>query len=279
MTSAGAVSLVVTDLDGTLWERPDEVHPRTLAAVDGLRERGVPLLVATGRRVASTREPLAELGLAPPAVVLNGGLGLDLATGDRFHRGGFTQVDAQRVLAAFERHGIEPCVYVDHDERTVWVGERPSTHPDHLASLGAEVVAGDLSAVVVEHHVLAFAVLGIPQAAADSIAATAATVGTCHVSPDRIYAGSTVTVAPTTVSKWDGVLAYCRHAGLDPSGVLAIGDGPNDAELLAGARTAVAMADAHPAALAVADHVVGPAVDGGWADLLDLVDRARSPAG
>ena len=55
-------------------------RPRCCAAVAELERRGVPLLVATGRRLASTREPLAQVGLAPPAIVLNGALGLDLGT-------------------------------------------------------------------------------------------------------------------------------------------------------------------------------------------------------
>ncbi|HJR26705.1 MAG TPA: HAD hydrolase family protein, partial [Acidimicrobiales bacterium] len=63
------VELVVTDLDGTLWHTDDHVHPEVVAALAELAGRGVPVLVATGRRVTSTRRPLARIGLAPPAVV------------------------------------------------------------------------------------------------------------------------------------------------------------------------------------------------------------------
>jgi len=80
------IELVVTDLDGTLWDEDERLHPRTAAAITELDRRGIDLLVATGRRVTSTRDPLARAGLHPPAVVLNGALGLDLATATRFHR-------------------------------------------------------------------------------------------------------------------------------------------------------------------------------------------------
>ncbi len=73
------------------------------------------------------------------------------------------------------------------------------------------------------------------------------------------------------MSKWEGVLAYCGATGIDPEAVLAIGDGPNDLELLTGAAVGVAMADADPVLVAAADHVVGPAATGGWAELLDLL--------
>ena len=105
----GGVDLIVTDLDGTLWHTDDDIHPAATAALEEVRRRGPPLLVATGRRVTSTRVPLARLGAAPPAVVLNGALGLDLATGERFHRAPFTALQATRVLAGFRAVGLDPC--------------------------------------------------------------------------------------------------------------------------------------------------------------------------
>lgn len=267
----GPVRLVVSDLDGTLWERPEAVPSRTRAALAELAARGVPLLIATGRRVASTREPLAAIGVAPPAVVLNGGLGLDLSSGRRFHRGGFSASDAAAVLAAFVAWDIEPCVYVDHDARPVWVGSSPSTHPEHLAGFGDDVSTGSLDRVVGDEYVLAFAVLGIPEHRAAGLERALAGVATPHLAADRQYGGFTVTVAPSSGSKWDGVEAFCAEQGIDTGAVLAIGDGPNDAELLANAAVAVVPDDAHPTARALADHVVGRAADGGWADLLELL--------
>jgi hydroxymethylpyrimidine pyrophosphatase-like HAD family hydrolase len=78
-------------------------------------------------------------------------------------------------------------------------------------------------------------------------------------------------VAPEEQSKWDGVLSFCRLRGLDPSRVLAIGDGPNDAELLSHAAVSVAPRNGHPEIVARAHHTVPPPADGGWARILDLV--------
>lgn len=266
------IELVVTDLDGTLWEQSGDVHPRTLDAVRRLESGGTPILVATGRRIASTRAPLAAVGLTPPAVVLNGALGLDLRTGERFHQNGFVAGDAVRVLEAFRRWEHDPCVYVDHDEPSVWVSETPATHPLHLASFGDDLGVGSLDDVLDEAaSVLAFSLLGIDERVAHGIGAELESVARSHVDRDRQYGGFTITVAPAQQSKWDGVAAFCALRGIDPRSVLAIGDGPNDVELLDAAAIAVVPADAHPEARAVADHVVGRAVDGGWAELVDLL--------
>lgn len=267
-----SIELLVTDLDGTVWHRPDEVPAVTRAALHRVVDDGPSLLVATGRRASSTRVPLAALDLAPPAVVLNGALGLDLATGERFHEGGFTDGSAAAVLAVFAAHDVRPCVYVDHDVHPVRVGEGPSTHPDHVVSLGDELLVCDLDEVVVDHHVLAFGVLGIDEGLARRLGDELARIAVPHVDADRQYTGWSVTCSPMDRSKWDGIEAWARRLGVDAEAVLVIGDGPNDVEMLDRAGVAVVPSDAHPAALALADHVVAPAAAGGWAELLDLLD-------
>jgi hydroxymethylpyrimidine pyrophosphatase-like HAD family hydrolase len=94
-------------------------------------------------------------------------------------------------------------------------------------------------------------------------------VAEVHVAPDEYDHSCTVT--PLGLSKWVGVVAYCDRQGIDPSKVLAIGDGPNDGELLDAAAIAVVPEDGHPRALAHADHVVPSTRDGGWAQILDLL--------
>lgn len=84
MPAACPVSLVVTDLDGTLWHTDDHVHAEVVRALGVLGERDIPLLVATGRRLGSATAPLASVGVTLPMVVLNGALGVDVATGERF---------------------------------------------------------------------------------------------------------------------------------------------------------------------------------------------------
>ncbi|QYG92148.1 HAD family phosphatase [Iamia sp. SCSIO 61187] len=269
----GPVSLVVTDLDGTLWHTEEEIAPSVVAAMAELERRGVPLLIATGRRLASTRRPLARVGLRPPAVVLNGALGVDLATGDRFHRAPFDAADAVTVHDRFVELGLQPVVHVDHPEVDAFLGPEPSTNPAHArALLAAHSATGDLAAVVADLPVLGFSLIGVEHrtcvAARDATATTAET----HLDRSLDYPGlATLTVAPHGQSKWDGVRAFCAARGLDPARVLALGDGSNDLELLDGAAVALVPAVAHPAALERADHVIPSAADAGWVAVLDHV--------
>jgi hydroxymethylpyrimidine pyrophosphatase-like HAD family hydrolase len=268
------IELVVTDLDGTLWHTDDDVHAETRAALDRLAVSGPPVLVATGRRVTSARLPLARIGWQPPAVVLNGALGLDLATGERFHRAPFAATDAVAVLDGWRSVGVDPCVYVDDPSVEVVLGPRPGTHPGHVHALGASAVQGDLDEVVRTMPVLAFSVIGVEHTVAVAVGDAIGTSGGGQAFLDRAldYAGlATVMVAPQGLSKWDGVLSFCRTRGIDPTRVLAIGDGPNDLELLSRAAVSVAPRNGHTSVVDRAHHLVPPPAEGGWAHLLDLV--------
>jgi hydroxymethylpyrimidine pyrophosphatase-like HAD family hydrolase len=264
------IELVVTDLDGSLWVR-EAIHPATMTAWTELEARGIPVIVATGRRLTTTRAPLARAGLTPSAVVLNGALALDLATDERFHRHHYDPDVAARVLHAFRTAALDPCVYVEHTEIEIYVGARPSTHPGHLASFGTGAVIADLDEIVATEPVLGFGVIGHAREPLRAVVGAIGDAAETHLSGDSQWGGDTLTVAPPGLSKWAGVLAYCERAGIDPDRVLAIGDGPNDVELLTNAAVAVVPDDAFPEAIALADHLVAPPDQGGWATVLDLV--------
>jgi hydroxymethylpyrimidine pyrophosphatase-like HAD family hydrolase len=268
-----SIDLVVTDLDGTLWHTSDEVHPGTAAAWAEV-ERQVPILVATGRRLASTREPLARIGVRPPAVVLNGALAVDLGTGRTFHRSAFPAGEAVLVLAAFRQVGLDPCLYVEADDRGVEVllGDPPSTNPGHVRSLGSGAATADLDAAVRDVPILAFGLIGVDHGRLVAAAEAVGDAAEVHLDRSLEYPGTaTITVAPSGQSKWDGVEAYCRSAGLDRARVLALGDGPNDVELLERAAVRVVPEVAHPAARALADHTIAVPQDGGWLQLPRLL--------
>ena len=270
------VELVVTDLDGTFWDAGTNVHPSVLAAVAELERRGVPLLVATGRRLTTTRDPLAAAGLQPPAICLNGALGIDLATTQRFHRAPFSRDGALAAFDAFTSVGLNPVVYVDHPRFDVFLGPRPDTSARHVEDLGGTAgrrpSVAELRDTVADECVLGFSMIGVPFDAAEAAHAALTGVAEAHLDRSIDHPGfAAMTVAPLGQSKWDGVLAFCAHRGIDPSKVMAVADGPNDLELLAHAAVRVVPKVAHPDALALATTVIPSAEDAGWSEVPSLL--------
>jgi hydroxymethylpyrimidine pyrophosphatase-like HAD family hydrolase len=267
----GPVSLVVTDLDGTLWDRHGRVHDLTLEALHELERRGLPVLAATARRPASARRVMDANGVLLPAVLFDGSLGKDFATGETFHREAFEPLRAAAVLEALLGLGIEPCVNIDGDVRDALVGQHPSSHPAHLKFIAPWLREVNLERAVRELPVLSFVICGREREVLLPALAAGKGLAAGSVSPDLTYGNATLSLRPPGVSKWSGVLAFCRLRGLDPGRILAVGDGDNDVELLESAAIACAVADGCEAVLRLAAHHLRPANEGGWRAILDIL--------
>jgi hydroxymethylpyrimidine pyrophosphatase-like HAD family hydrolase len=76
-------------------------------------------------------------------------------------------------------------------------------------------------------------------------------------------------VMAASVSKAWGVARLCERLGIDREEVVAFGDAPNDVELLAWAGLGVAVANAVPEAMDVADEVTATNEDDGVAIVLE----------
>ena len=272
----GAVQLVVTDLDGTLSDAAERIHPASLRAIRDLEAGGIPVLVATGRRLRMACAVLEAGGLTGPAVVLDGAIGLDLRDGRVFHQVAFPTAAARRVLEAFAAAGLSPCVYVDRPEVDLVVGEHPSTNPGHLARARPWVAIDDLARVVAAEPVYAFAVVGRPAALLEPVLGAVGPAGSASIVHDLIYGGSTLQVRPPEISKWSGVLAYCAEQGIDPAASWPSATAPTTWSCWRAPPWPARSPPPPRTVLARADHVIGPPSSGGWAAVLDLVG---GPAG
>jgi hydroxymethylpyrimidine pyrophosphatase-like HAD family hydrolase len=262
--------LIVTDLDGTIWDRQGRIHPRTLAALAHLESREVPVLAATARRPSSALGIMASNGVILPAVLFDGCLGHDFRSGSTFHLRTFETETAAWVLEVLAAAGIEPCVNIVDPHKDVVVGFRPSTVPDHLLELETVLRRGDLGEVVTNEDVLSFVVCGRPEEFFLSTAGALAERATISISRDVTFGGTVLSVRPTGVNKWEGVVAYCATTGLDPDRILAVGDGENDLELLKAAAVSFAIEGSSDAVMAASQRTLRRPEVGGWAEIAAL---------
>lgn len=267
------IRLVVTDLDGTFWNRDRSVPDAHRRAAAALTDRGVDLVVATSRRRRVVAEHLGRAGLEVAAVVLDGAMGFDPRDGSRFHDAAFRVRAAVDVLAIFREHGLEPCVYVDEDDVDVVLAPEPSTCAPHADQFGSIARTGDLDAVVGSPGVYGFSVVGWERDVLAPVAADLATAGVeLNLVPEPGYGGWGLFVAPPAVTKWTGVHAYCRRWGIAAHEVLAVGDGDNDVDMLTRAGVGVGVRGGTDRAVAAARHFIDPPEHSGWTAIVDLVD-------
>ena len=82
-------------------------------------------------------------------------------------------------------------------------------------------------------------------------------------------------LASPEVTKASGLAFLAEHLGFTAERTIAFGDGENDVELLEWAGFGVAVANAHPRVLAVADWVCPSAAEEGVAQVIEAVLDSR----
>jgi hydroxymethylpyrimidine pyrophosphatase-like HAD family hydrolase len=266
------IELVVTDLDGTFWGRDLTVPPAHAKAVEALAESGIPVLIATSRRQRVVEGALRPQHWAPPAVLLDGVVGVDLATGVRFHQAAFDAADAHSVLAVFRSHGLDPCLYIDSPDADVVLSDQPSTCARHAKYLSSVARQADLADSARDDIVQGFSIFGAERALLEKLLPGLSAVGAeVVIAEDDRFGGFSIVVSPPAVTKWTGVVAYCKAHDISVDAVAAVGDGDNDLELLRHAALRIAVRGGSSRALDLADLVIDPPAADGWAAVPELL--------
>ena len=232
---------------------------------------GIRVIVVTGRMFRSVRPYLEEAGIDDPVVCYQGAVVADPVTGEFLRHEPIPLELARETIAALGAEGFQPNVYVDDE---LYVAE---------ATPGAERYAGFQN---------------LPLHAVGDLGAWLAAPPTKLVAIDdpevldglearmkerfggRLYISKSLPFflefASPEVTKGSGLGFLAEHLGFTRERTVAFGDGENDVELLEWAGFGVAVANAHPRVLAVADWVCPSAADEGVAQVVETFLDSRA---
>lgn len=104
--------LVALDLDGTLLDSHLQIRPESLASIAGLRERGVGVMLVTGRHHAAAAPYHRALGLELPAICCNGTYLYDYARGEALLPNPLSRTQALFLLRKIRESGIHALMYI-----------------------------------------------------------------------------------------------------------------------------------------------------------------------
>jgi Cof subfamily protein (haloacid dehalogenase superfamily) len=242
-------SLIATDLDGTLLRGDDTVSDRTRDALARAAAAGARHIVVTGRPAPRVKPLLDDLG-GGLAVCAQGAQLYD-ADADRLLWSrtldrelaetalGKIEAEVGQVYAAVDEDGVDGLTLIEPGYRM----PHP-TLPAVRVRRRAELWERPISKVLLRHPELGDdALAAVARAAVESLATV------------TMSGPGTVELQPLGITKATGLELAADRLGTGPAATIAFGDMPNDVPMFRWAGRGVAMADAHPELLAVADEV------------------------
>lgn len=268
------LTLVVSDVDGTLVDQDKKLTIATTEAVARLEAAGVAFTIISARP-RSGMMPIADtLGIDQPMGAFNGGT--------IFTRDGTVSehhvVDpdvAQGMMALAEGAAVDRWVFADD---TWYSSTDQGVHVEHerVASNQEPIVTDDFTDLLTRADKITFVSDDEPVLAA--LHAQAAQFGddATIVQSQTYYLDVTALAA----NKGDGIAALAKAIGVDLAETAAIGDQFNDVPMLDIAGYAVAMGNAPAKVQSIADDVTRANDADGVAHAIDtlILPRIGAPA-
>ncbi|QOC94473.1 HAD family hydrolase [Micromonospora craniellae] len=260
--------LIATDIDGTLLHDDRTLSAHTATVLARISARGTPVVLVTGRPIRWLRLVYDQLAEPLPAVCANGAVVYD-PVDDQVLRADPLAPELLAEVAQRLRAEVP-----DVSLAAEIVDSREMRHEAHYP---LRWEAGDAATRVVQNPAELLSVPAVkllarageqdPDRFTELIsAALAGLAEATHSSNSGL-----VEISAAGVTKAAGLAWYCHRIGVDAADVLAFGDMPNDVPMLTWAGRAVAVANAHPAVLAIADEVTSTNSTDGVAAYLEKV--------
>lgn len=262
--------LIASDIDGTLLDEEERVGERTRAAIDRVVAAGVPFVLASGRPPRWTPWVAEMAGVRGHAVCCNGAVRYDIGA-DKVRTAHNVEPELLRSVTARLREAIPAINFAI--ERVGDSADDPGTIP-FLAETGyAHPWPGEHSRAAPLDELTA-------EPCVKLLARDTTLTSTEMADIARELAGTELAVTYSEgngliefgapgITKATGLATIAEELGIEPEGVLAFGDMPNDIELLSWAGCGVAMANAHSSVRAVADKVTASNDEDGIAEVLE----------
>ncbi len=229
------------------------------------------MILVTGRMFQSVRRYANMAGIDDPVVCYQGAVVADPVTGEFLRHIPIPLEPAREAIAAVEAEGFPLNVYVD-DELYV---ERETPESDAYARFQHLTVhpVGELLAWL-ERPPTKLVVVGDPAKLDElEVRLKARFDGRLYISKSLPYF---LELASPEVTKGAGLAFLADRLGFTAEQTIAFGDGENDVELLEWAGYAVAVANANPKVLAVADLVCPSVDDEGVAQVIEAYLDSRA---
>jgi len=263
--------MLVTDMDYTLLNKEKKVSDRNREALRRAMEKGVHMVVATGRIYTSARIYAKLLGLDTPIIASNGALIKDASK--TIFRDILSQDTVREMLRLCHKYGVychfftENTIYSEklinvslrYTEWNKYMGEEDQVRI-RIVDDGEEIVEAAKS------EVLKAVVFDDDDEKIQKLRDGIMETGIVSVSQSMKH---NLEVMNKGVTKGNAVRILAQMYGINREEIIAIGDNENDISMIEYAGLGIAMGNAEEILKRAADHVTGDYQEDGVAEAIE----------
>lgn len=256
------IKLIALDVDGTIMDRNFKISEKVKSTVKRAINKGIYVLIATGRMYSATVPIAKELGLKTPLIVYQGGLVQEFFQSDKIllHHTLSPEISTQ-LLKDLRSYGIQINAYIDDN-----------LYAEALSPILKEYASKRNIPYFMVNNLEEFGILTPTKILALDYDVNL--VDRVRTELKEKYKGL-VNITKSTpnfcefvnnkCSKANSILFLAEKWGINQSQIMAIGDQENDREMLEIAEIGVAMGDGDSVLKEMADFVTGSVENNGAA--------------
>jgi Cof subfamily protein (haloacid dehalogenase superfamily) len=257
--------LLALDLDGTILDLHLNLDPRDVASLHRIVDAGVAVIACTGRPFPGATPWVERLGLAGPIICYQGAQVRTL-DGDMLLDHGVPHELAMEVIRYARERDLHVQAY--RDDQLIVERDRPEAHI-YARHAGMQIhVVPDLDEAMgptTPKLVIVSTPETVESILPDARSRWKGRLNVATSTPDYLEFTS------ADSDKASALRYMCDRLGVDQSETVAVGDGRNDASMIAWAGLGIAVAGSPPEVVAAADRTIPGPGHGGIEQLADAL--------
>lgn len=260
--------LIALDLDGTLLTSDKTISENTKQAIARAREKGIKIVLASGRPLDGMSSLLDQLDLVNHnefVVYFNGSMVKELGSDKVIHQAILNGKQAKKVANLANELGLF-CHAFSTEYGLITPEQNEFTDIESTIN-GVPVTEMSFDAIADDHPIVKAMIVGEPRKLTEAIK---------NIPAELHREFTIVQSAPFFLeflnldsNKGIGIQAICEYLAIDSTDVICVGDAENDHHMIEYAGLGVAMNNAMPQTKAIADYITDSNNDDGVAKVID----------
>jgi Cof subfamily protein (haloacid dehalogenase superfamily) len=267
------IRLIAVDMDETLLTTKKEISNKTWRALQRADQAGIQIVPVTGRNVRGLPDLLLQV--CHYAVLMNGGLGMELSSGHQLFQDAFADGKTLEMYDRLREKFPQPISVFLEGEAYMQANQKQYIPRYELPGMAAYVAQNRISVPDLRQKILTsqtgankFNILHTTQADAGEIATLrnlVCSISDCSVSDT----GDSYDINPAGVDKGSGLRKLSSALRIPMEAVMAFGDAGNDIPMLREAGIGICMGNGSREAKEAADYITASNNEDGVAAVIE----------